>query len=190
MLGDAGQREKAVEALEFAEVASEVGRFMTATRLYTAALKAEGMAISLSFDPVPHRYNAACAALSAANGLDKTEREPDETTRASPRGQALAWLTYELKNPTKLAGESAFASSLDDILSQQKDQQTKDRISSERKTAFNKRFVKVLRRWQTTSLLASVRELPSLQALPQAEHESWREFWTAVATTIDSTSKP
>ena len=57
-------------------------------------------------------------------------------------------------------------------------------------TEFNKNFAKVLRRWQTTSLLASVRELPSLQALPQAEQESRQEFWSAVATTIEMSSKP
>jgi tetratricopeptide (TPR) repeat protein len=121
--------------------------------LVEEALEAYRKAIEL--DPagrLPHRYNAARAALSAA--LPAGAGSSDDRPRAGLRRQALAWLRAEL---------DLWARRLDTG-----------------KAADRSQAARTLACWLRDRDLAGVRGPKALDALPEAERPGWRQWWADV----------
>src|SRR5262249_2127276 len=122
--------------------------------LVEEALEAYRKAIEL--DPagrLPHRYNAARAALSAALPRGRA-RSSDDPPRARLRRQALAWLRAEL---------DLWARRLDTG-------KAEDRPLA----------ATTLGRWLRDRDLAGVRDPAALDGLPEAERPGWRQWWSDV----------
>jgi hypothetical protein len=128
-------------------------------RLYTAA--ARFCAEAFTAEPkladdlrLPHRYNAACAALLASCGQGNDATELDEQERLRWRRQALAWLRADLALWTKvLARDDAQA----------------------RAAAYQQ-----LSQWQSDADLAGLRDVSRLVQLPKAERETYLDLWADV----------
>jgi serine/threonine-protein kinase len=157
--GDAAPADDA-ERLALAQVAFDTHRYAGAARLWSEAFEADP---ALASDPrAAHRYNAACAAARAAEGLDPDLPDPEPPERASLRRRALGWLRAELdsfRTPT----------SSDPIV---------------RAPPRPRRRASLLH-WQTDPDLASVRDPDALAALPEPERAAWLAFWADVASLRD-----
>jgi hypothetical protein len=111
---------------------------------------------AIELDPagrLPHRYNAARAALSAALPAGDA-RSSDDRSRAGLRRQALAWLRAEL-----------------DLWARRVDAgEAKDRPLAAR----------ALGRWLGERDLAGVCDPQALDRLPEPERRDWRQWWADV----------
>jgi tetratricopeptide (TPR) repeat protein len=129
------------------------------------ALSARLYAEAFAADPdraderrIRQRYAAACAAAQSAAGQGQDAATLPETERARLRGQALEWLRSDLAAWAKQA-ETARPQDRADVL-------------------------KVLRLWQQSQDLASVRDAPGLAKLPPAERKGWDQLWQEVAAIL------
>jgi hypothetical protein len=101
-----------------------------------------------------YRYNAARAAALASVGLGKDNPPLDDAARTHFRAKALDWLRAELAARTRmLKGGSKIV-----------------RNKVRHKLAF----------WRVDHDLAGVRDENALAKLPEAERESWYQFWADV----------
>ncbi len=130
--------------------------YVQAVQLYREALVAEpGL-------PGGHRYNAACAAVLAADGRGKDEGKLDEKDRANLRQQAHEWLRDELAERKKVAEANP-----------------KARLALQD-------FLKHL---QNDPDLNSVRDEAAPPKLPSLEQAAWRRLWANVADMLRSEKK-
>src|SRR5262249_54092629 len=137
----------AAEALDLAEMCRALQQYPAAVGFYATALKS---APALAADASRNvSYDAArCAALASAG---KGIAVPSSDSPAAFRRQALDWLKAALKRvETRLV----------------------DRPGPHRAV-----IARQLRRWQQEPNFAPLRELPSLQLLPEAERVAWQTFW-------------
>ena len=142
----------AVEALAFARLCYDTGRYTAAARLWTVVLAAER---KLGDDRQnPQRYIAACAAALAGCGKDQNPPFPGDSERAHLRKQALAWLKAEL-----VALSKEFDS---------KPQQARSIVG------------RALRRWVEDPDLLGLRGKAELARLPEGEQAVCRAFWAEV----------
>jgi hypothetical protein len=154
LLGEAKPKD-AAETIEFAWLCQRYKhRNATATRLYEEAFAAEP---ELAADmQAQHRYNAACAAVTAAAGQGEDAASLNEAQRARLRRQALDWLRADL---VFWRDQFDAASNIENARS-------------------------VLRHWQQDTDLTEARVEESLSKLPEAEQESWRKLWADVAEVL------
>src|SRR5262249_54825173 len=82
------------ERLAFARMSYDARRYAGATRLWAEALDAD-LAPGESRD-TKHHYDAACAAVLAADGQGLDDAALDDAARTKLREQALRWLEDEL----------------------------------------------------------------------------------------------
>jgi len=110
-----------------------------------------------------YRYNAARSAALAGCGEGDESNSLDEAARQHCRRQALDWLRAELGQCTDAiaAGQPEACPSVVDRL----------------------------QHWQRDCNLAGVRDAEALAKLPDAEQQSWREFWAEVATLTAKATK-
>src|SRR5262245_13138529 len=141
------------ERLAFALSAYQRKLFATATRQWAKALASDPKLDDGRKEQ--HRYNAACAAALAAAGQAQDEPPLDDAARAKLRGQALDWLTAELKVWDKLVASGS----------------PQDRPS----------IVRTLSHWQQDSDLAGIRDGKALAKLPAAEQKAFAQLWADVA---------
>jgi tetratricopeptide (TPR) repeat protein/tRNA A-37 threonylcarbamoyl transferase component Bud32 len=105
-----------------------------------------------------HRYNAACSALLAAAGDSRDAGTLPDKVRSGLRRQSLAWLQADLGGYARLANGPDPAA---------------------------RRFVKLrLAQWHQDADLASVRDLPALERLPEEERQQWRRLWDNLAVLL------
>jgi tetratricopeptide (TPR) repeat protein len=137
------------EGASLAELALRRGRPALATRLYEAAFTDTPALVE---QPVPHRFNAACAAGLAGTGqMDGDDRDDGE--RARLRRQALVWLTEEQKHcQAALAKEGSNRSAI----------------------------VQTLAAWLREPRLAALRDKDSLARLPARERGQWQKLWADI----------
>jgi Tfp pilus assembly protein PilF len=100
------------------------------------------------------RYNAARSAALAAAGQGADARRLPDRALSMFRRWALAWMRDDLKAYTRLTGQNNAAV----------------------KQAVRQR----LRHWQTDTDLASVRDRPALDRLPENERAAWQALWRDV----------
>src|SRR5262249_10720078 len=105
-----------------------------------------------------HRYHAACAAALAAAGQGQDEPPLDDAARAKLRGQALDWLTAELKVWDGLVASG----------------RPQDRSI----------IVRTLSDWQKNSDLAGIRDAAALAKLPPEEQKAFAQLWADVAALL------
>jgi serine/threonine-protein kinase len=136
------------EAVEFARFCLQrfQNHFAMSLTLYKEAFAADAKLL----DVYPHRYNAACAALLLAAGLDATTT-PSAEHAADLRTEAYQWLLAELELVRK------------DVHSDQ--------------PATRKKALDRLAHWKRDIDLASVRGATALAWLPEAERALWATFW-------------
>jgi Flp pilus assembly protein TadD len=127
-------------------------RHVAAARLYSDAIAAEP---KLTADlEQQHRYNAACsAALAAAGEGEDARRLPDKVVTMFRRW-ALVWLRDDLTACAKLA--------------ERNDPAVKQTIQQQ------------LAQWRRVPDLASVRDQPALDRLPENERTAWQKLWRDV----------
>jgi hypothetical protein len=143
------------ERLAVARIASCGKHFAVATRLWARALESDP---TLGDDrQAQHRYNAARAAALAAAGQSQGE-PPDDAARARLRGQALDWLTAEVKVWGNLAASGP----------------PQDRPL----------IAQALSHWQQDSDLAGIRDAAALAKLPSAEQKAFAQLWADVAALL------
>jgi tetratricopeptide (TPR) repeat protein len=130
-------------------------RYTAAARFYSDAFAA-GAAQTTS-----RAYNAACAAVLAADGkgVDADKLDVKEKTRL--RHQALTWLRDNLKEYAKQLADA-------DAKSRQAVQQT-------------------LQNWQKNPDFDSVRGEEALAKLPEAECTAWQQLWADVDKLLQKT---
>jgi hypothetical protein len=137
------------ERLAIAPIAYNRKQFATATREWAKALASDPMLGDGRKEQ--HRYNAAC-------GQGQDEPPPDDAEEAKLRGQALDWLTAEMKAWEKLFASGSF-----------QDQQ----------------FVaQTLSHWQQDSDLTGMRDAAELAKLPAAEQKAFAQLWADVAALL------
>jgi serine/threonine protein kinase/tetratricopeptide (TPR) repeat protein len=147
--GPPGAREQLAVA-EFCLMTKK--RYAAAARFYSAAFASDPkLADDLS---AARRYNAACAAIRAANGEGRDAADLDRSQRHRCRSQALGWLTAELQ---------AWS------------------VRVEKEPDSHAVAAKTLHHWQDDPDLISVRDVMTLADLPTDERASWRRLWAAVA---------
>ncbi|HKB37680.1 MAG TPA: hypothetical protein VKD72_14630, partial [Gemmataceae bacterium] len=144
------------ERLAIALSAYQRKQFATATRQWAKALASDPKLGDGRKEQ--HRYNAACAAALAAAGQAQDEPPLDDVARAKLRGQALDWVTTELKVWDKLIASGP----------------PQDRPS----------IVRTLSHWQQDSDLAGIRDAAALARLPAAEQKAFAQLWTDVAASL------
>jgi formylglycine-generating enzyme required for sulfatase activity len=144
------------ERLAVAQIAYNRKQFATSTREWAKALAKDP---TLGDDrKVQHRYNAACAAALAAAGQALDEPPLDDAEKAKLRGQALDWLTTEMK-----AWDKLFASG----------------------TPQDRPFiVQTLKHWQQDSDLAGIRDPAALAKLPAGEQKAFTQLWAELAALL------
>jgi tetratricopeptide (TPR) repeat protein len=142
------------ERLQLAQRAYDKSLHASAARLWSDVIASDA---KLRDDrQVQHRYNAACAAALAAAGQSKDDPKPDDAARASLRAQALVWLNGELDLWRMLVNDPKARPVI----------------------------VQTLKHWQEDADLASVRDAPALESLPEAERGRWRALWNDVASLL------
>ncbi len=123
-----------------------------AVRLYAAAFAEQP---KLAADPrLPHRYNAACAAIAAAQTgtADAAKELATQADKPALRRRARDWLQADIDN-----------------------------YAEQLKTGKLIFFMeKQLAHWQTDPDLKNVREEQVLAKLPDAERAEWRKLWADV----------
>ncbi|MFO0955923.1 MAG: serine/threonine-protein kinase [Isosphaeraceae bacterium] len=149
------------ERLAMARRAADTRRFALAVGLWAQALEADPKAAD-DRDAL-HRFNAARAAASAADGRG-IDPPGDEADRARLRGRARDWLAAE---------RAAWAGMLE---------AAQPRVRNA--------IAATLRRWQTDPDLAPVRDPESLAKLPDAERRAWSELWESVRALLERASSP
>jgi serine/threonine-protein kinase len=102
-----------------------------------------------------HRYNAACSAALAAVGQGEDAEHLPDKVQQMLRRQAMAWLRADLTLYAKLAERQEPATQ----------QAVRQRLAH----------------WQQDTDLASVRDKPALEKLPDDERQQWRRLWEDVA---------
>ncbi|WP_337173891.1 protein kinase [Paludisphaera sp.] len=141
----------AAERLKLGLRAYQTRRFALAARLWGEALDAEpGLAEDRR---TLHAYNAACAAVLAADGKG-VDPPADHSEKVRLRGRALAWLKSEADVWSRLLGSGP--------------PESREEIS------------KVLRHWQGDPDLASIRDADRLAGLPEDERAAWEALWSGV----------
>lgn len=126
-----------------------VGRYVLATRLYSAALTADpGLGDDVRTGV---RYDAAVVAAQAGCGQGQDAAGLDSRAKAQLREQARTWLQTDLNDWAKLLQRNSPA----------------DRAAVRR----------ALRVWQRDIGLEGVREGAPLIQLPEIEREAWQKFW-------------
>ena len=127
-------------------------RYVAAARLYADAFTAEPkLAADLNHQ---HRYNAACSTALAAAGQGEDARLLPDKVVVMFRRWALGWLRDDLKALAQLA--------------QQNNPAVKQTI--QRRMAH----------WRNDPDLASVRDRPALDRLPDNERAGWQSLWREV----------
>jgi eukaryotic-like serine/threonine-protein kinase len=123
-----------------------------AARLFAAAFAGQpDLAEALD---AHNRFEAACAATQAGCGFGEDAGQLDETTKASLRKQALAWLTAE---------RVGWANRCQKATKEQQD-----------------RIAQTLSLWLRCPDLACVHTPEGLEKLPTAESIAWQQFWDDV----------
>jgi serine/threonine-protein kinase len=107
-----------------------------------------------------HRYNAACAAAQAGNGLGKDTGRLEDKDRARLRRQALDWLRADLEASRKLLDKEA------------------------NKAGFAAGVAKVMQHWLADPDFIGVRGPEALAKLPEVERPEWQKLWDDVAATL------
>jgi formylglycine-generating enzyme required for sulfatase activity len=144
------------ERLAFAMSCYERKQFATAARQWAKALAGDPKLGDGRKEQ--HRYQAACAAALAAAGQGRDEPPPNDGAKAKLRGQALDWLTAELKVWDKLVASGP----------------PRDRPF----------IVQTLSHWQQGSDLAGIRDAAALAKLPAGEHKALAQLWADVAALL------
>jgi hypothetical protein len=124
--------------------------YAVAARLYAEAFAA-GAALTAT-----RSYEAACAAVLAAEGKGEDAGKLDAQEKTRLRRQALAWLREGLTDYGQQLEEA--------------DAQTRKAVEQR------------LRHWLSDPDLTAVRG--DLTKLPDAERGAWRQLWTDVAATL------
>jgi tetratricopeptide (TPR) repeat protein len=145
--------------LSLAEFASGRQLYAAAARLYEGAEAVEPELFNTrNWD---RRYEAACAAALAGNGIGRDQPAPTDADRARLRSRAREWLRADFAVwSDAVAGDEA----------------------SERNRA-----IESLRRWKTTPDLAALRDESQLARLPRGERHDWRALWSAVDAVLGNT---
>jgi hypothetical protein len=145
------------ELLAFGERAYDTQRFALAARFFAEALASD---VTLAEDRQTQvAYNAACCAALAGGGQGVDDPQPDDTTRAKLRGQALDWLEAELDRWTR-----ALASATPD----------------------QRQFIaQTLAHWQKDTDLSGVRG-DAIATLTEPEREPWATLWKRVQEILAS----
>jgi DNA-binding beta-propeller fold protein YncE len=156
LLQGEGEPGSSAERLAVARLAYRGKHFAVATRLWARALESDP---TLGDDRLAqHRYSAACAAALAAAGQGQEKPPPDDDARAKLRGQALDWLTAELKVWARLVAPGP----------------PPDRLS----------VARTLSHWQKNCDLAGIRDAAALAQLPAAEQKAFARLWADVAALL------
>jgi hypothetical protein len=108
--------------------------------------------------PAALRYNAACAAALAAEGLGEDAAKLDDKEKARLRKQALDWLRADLALWAKQLGSG----------------QPGARAEVQR----------MLRQWQKDADLAGIRDKGALAKLPEEERVACENLWSDVAALL------
>jgi serine/threonine-protein kinase len=138
------------ERLALAQRAYDTNLYAAAARLWAEALAADRQA--------QHCYNAACAAVLAADGRGIDDPPPDEAARTKLRRQAFDWLRAELATWAALVAQGP--------------PQVRATVA------------KTLMHWLRDPDLASVRDAAALSGLPDDERQVWQSLWADVAGLI------
>jgi tetratricopeptide (TPR) repeat protein len=101
-----------------------------------------------------HRYNAACAAVLAANGKGRDSATLSAEQKGHLRREALTWLKADLEAWSKLVKTN-------------KPEQAK-LVEGQ------------MRHWLEDGDLESVRNPESLKSLPESERQEWQKLWQGV----------
>jgi tetratricopeptide (TPR) repeat protein len=137
------------ECVKLAELCRLKKLYRTATHLFADAFAA---APKLADDlDQAHRYNAACSAILAAAGQAVDASNVSDEAASLLRRQALRWLRADLalRAPTAEG----------------------DNLKAKRT------FREKLEYWQADLDLASVRDRPALDRLPEDERAAWQALW-------------
>jgi serine/threonine protein kinase/tetratricopeptide (TPR) repeat protein len=135
--------------------------FVTAAAWYAEVFAAEPAAADDM--KAGHRYNAACAAALAGNGLGRDAIKLKEDERTRLRKQALDWLRADLATYAEV------------LASNQPNNQG----------AVKQR----LEHWRKDNDLASIRDVAQLDRLPAPEREECMKLWTDVDNLLKKTTK-
>jgi tetratricopeptide (TPR) repeat protein len=140
------------ERLSCAQMAYDRQHFALAARLWTEAFAADP---KLGDDRDAGRlYDAAHAAILAADGKGKDDPPPGAQAKARLRAQALDWLKADLAVWAKvLASGSA-----------------RDRMA----------LIRTLVRWKIETDLVCIRDPAARKKLPAEEQKAWRTLWAGV----------
>jgi hypothetical protein len=145
------------ECLDAAELCLVRGYFATAARLYADSLSATP---SIGDDlSAGHRFNAACAAASAAAGQGDEAIKLSDAERDRFRSRAREWLQLDLADWTTKVETGTAA----------------DRIHAE----------KALTQWREAPELKALREADALDRLSADEERAWVELWRDVAAVLN-----
>ncbi|HKB36714.1 MAG TPA: hypothetical protein VKD72_09685, partial [Gemmataceae bacterium] len=144
------------ERLAFALSAYQRKQFAIATREWAKALASDPKLGDGRKEQ--HRYHAACAAALAAAGHGQDEPPLDDAAKAKLRGQALDWLTAELKVWNRLVASGP----------------PQNRPS----------IVRTLSDWQKDSDLAGIRDAAALAKFPPEEQKAFAQLWADVAALL------
>jgi tetratricopeptide (TPR) repeat protein/tRNA A-37 threonylcarbamoyl transferase component Bud32 len=156
------QPQDSAEQLHLADLCQRYKkRYAAAARFYADAFAAKPKltAAQQAF----FRYNAACAAVLAADGKGEDASKLQGKGKTRLRQQALAWLNDALTiHRHQLAEE---------------DNQGRTLVRW------------TLQHWQQDLDLASMRDAKALARLPQAERAAWQDFWAEVGTLLKKTQE-
>ena len=131
-------------------------RYVAAARLYGDAFAAKP---ELANDPgTGQRYHAACSAALAAAGQGADAADLPDKTCARLRRQALEWLQGDLA-----------------LWARQADSPD---------AGVRQAVAQTLRRWQTDSDLAGLREPDAIATLPADEQQACQQLWADVETLL------
>jgi formylglycine-generating enzyme required for sulfatase activity len=144
------------ERLAAAQIAHVRRQFATSAREFAKALTADPKLADGREEQ--HRYNAACAAALAAARQGLNEPLPDDGAKAKLRGQALDWLTAELR-----VWDNLFAAGA-----------PQDRPL----------ILRILNHWQRDADLAGIRDPAQLDKLPADERKAFAQLWADVAALL------
>jgi hypothetical protein len=143
-----------VERLDLAQVAYNKAWYAASARFWSEALEADP---KLGDDRrAQHRYNAACSAVLAGSGKDKSGVALDDATRAKLRQQALGWLRAELARWSRNVESGT----------------PQDRA----------KVAAIFRHWRKDADLAAIRDPDAPGSLPEAERNEWQAFWLEYGT--------
>jgi tetratricopeptide (TPR) repeat protein len=144
------------EQCEYALVCRYKKRYVTASRLWSDAFKADpDLAANLL---AGHRYNAAGAAALAAAGQGEEAAHLDERERTRWWTQALEWLRADLVT----------------VRTALKTGKPEERLQAKRR----------LRYWQRDPDLAGLRDTAAVPKMPSGEKETYQQLWKEIETLL------